>query len=294
MKFRTFYIDVQHLPHRLVPLSLLAASPALPDLSPLLAWVAPRHGRRPAVTTLHLPQRLSRQAGWGLAPVAGPHRAGTRLTTQGRWRCPVQHDPLRPTGRPGADKGPCEVATTGLGWPRRLPRPGLGQPAPADPQQERLKNRVIAAFQMQQLVEELAQREQAASDAAARCRDLEGRLSVMAADLEERSGVRGPSDPLFVMAPCRFLTPAGRGSAACEGLIGTLQAATAALAKVAHSDAALTIKRPVSTSAVHFDAEPHLQCWSGKAIHPPSHLSTASPSIHLHSHQPPHGGTIFG
>ncbi|KAJ4455230.1 hypothetical protein PAPYR_9887 [Paratrimastix pyriformis] len=173
--FEHFYIDVQHLPHRLVPLSLLAASPAPPDLSPPLAWVAPRHGRRPAVTTLHLPQRLE------------------------------------------------------------------GQPAPADPQQERLKNRVIAAFQMQQLVEELAQREQAASDAAARCRDLEGRLSVMAADLEERRAVDRLREGL--------IDPAGRHRGP-QG--GPLRCRPDHQAPCIHP------------SAVHFDAEPHLQCWSGK------------------------------
>ncbi|KAJ4453758.1 hypothetical protein PAPYR_11674 [Paratrimastix pyriformis] len=164
----------------------------------------------------------------------------------GRWRCPVQHDPLRPTGRPGADKGPCEVATTGgLGMAATAASPRVGgQPAPADPQQERLKNRVIAAFQMQQLVEELAQREQAASDAAARCRDLEGRLSVMAADLEERRAV----DRLRARAssgPCR---PPPRPSR--QG--GPLRCRPDHQAPCIHP------------SAVHFDAEPHLQCWSGK------------------------------
>ncbi|KAJ4452893.1 hypothetical protein PAPYR_12811 [Paratrimastix pyriformis] len=161
------------------------------------------------------------------SPTPGAGALGTGIYTRrqaggmgalaGAVAVPVQHDPLRPTGRPGADKGPCEVATTG--------------PAPADPQQERLKNRVIAAFQMQQLVEELAQREQAASDAAARCRDLEA-----ASRRETRSEARAACG-----AP-------GRGSAACEGLIGTLQAATAALSQVAHSDAALTIKRSSSRS----------------------------------------------
>ncbi|KAJ4452552.1 hypothetical protein PAPYR_13247 [Paratrimastix pyriformis] len=96
--------------------------------------------------------------------------------------------------------------------------------------QERLKNCVIASFQMQQLVEVLAQRERAASDAATRCRDLEGRLSVMAADLEERgkrpkrrSGPRAAVDRLRARVssgPCR-----------------------AKVAQAAHSHAALTIKR---------------------------------------------------
>ncbi|KAJ4453519.1 hypothetical protein PAPYR_11999 [Paratrimastix pyriformis] len=189
-------------------LSLLAAPPAPPDLSPPLGL-----GGSPVMGGAQRSQRsTSRSGSKGCLPPRAPpwsHRPGAITAptiVYPRPDTPGAALSRSPTSQPQPPTGGYPPPSGVEEWlsPARFG----AAPAPADPQQERLKNRVIAAFQMQQLVEELAQREQAASDAADRCRDLEGRLSV---------------------AGRRPRGAAGRGSAACEGLIGTLQAATAAL-----------------------------------------------------------------
>ncbi|KAJ4455122.1 hypothetical protein PAPYR_9967 [Paratrimastix pyriformis] len=131
MKFRTFYIDVQHLPHRLVPLSLLAASPAPPDLSPPL--------------------------GLGGSPVMGGAQRSQRSTSAAA---------------------------------RNAAAGGRARPA------------------------------RAASDAAARCRDLEGRLSVMAADLEERVAHSDAALTIKRSAPARPHIPRRGGRPALYPPLG--------------------------------------------------------------------------
>ncbi|KAJ4453863.1 hypothetical protein PAPYR_11550 [Paratrimastix pyriformis] len=198
--------------------SLLAASPAPPDLSP--RWP----GWLPVMGGAQRSQRSTSRSG-------SKGGGGARFNTT-----------LFAPRAPAPTRGHVRWRRLGLMAATAASPRVRGQPAPADPQQERLKNRVIAAFQMQQLVEELAQREQ-----AARCR---------------RPVPRPRRPPLGHGRRPRGA--AGRGSAACEGLIGTLQAATAALSPRPHIPDAAVAQPCIHPRRSTVDAEPHLQCWSGK------------------------------
>ncbi|KAJ4454758.1 hypothetical protein PAPYR_10445 [Paratrimastix pyriformis] len=196
---------------------------------------------------LHTPEcvQQQQQPQQGVLPIPSPGDQPPPPRPRVALPGPPPTSPRAPwSHRPGAITAPTIV----------YPRPDT--PAPADPQQERLKNRVIAAFQMQQLVEELAQREQAASDAAARCRDLEA--ASRSWPPTSRSGgpwigcVRGP-----------HRDPAGRHRGR--------------LAKVAHSDAALTIKRPVSTPR-RSTSMPSRTCNAVLSLTP----IQRAPPVHLH------------
>ncbi|KAJ4453721.1 hypothetical protein PAPYR_11731 [Paratrimastix pyriformis] len=135
-----------------------------------------------------------------MPPAASPEYAASSFYGRPRrgrraGRPAAVHLRLRQHGLLTAANSPWRRTTPQTGLPRPVhgaqrvlggSRPGSETLSPSHlVPQERLKNCVIASFQMQQLVA-FAQRERAASDAATRCRDTRGRLSVMAADLEER------------------------------------------------------------------------------------------------------------